>query len=194
MFSVLRRRLTYANIVATLALVLSMSGGALAAQRYLVSSTTQLDHGVVTAMKHRSGKNGKRGRTGHSGPAGAPGPQGATGAQGIQGPLGAQPPGRTGPAGVTGEGGPTGTAGAPGGATAVTFSASVTPPNFEATAHLFSLPGGLSVKLTCLRVIFTFGGLDVSAPTGSRAETRMLAINPRGNRRKRRATSSRTWN
>jgi len=180
MFSALRSRLTYANIVATLALVLSMSGGALAAQRYLVSSTNQLGHGVIATMKHRNGKQGKKGRKGPGGPAGSPGTQGATGAQGIQGPLGAQPPGRTGPEGVIGERGATGTAGAPGGASAVTFSASVTPPNVEATAHLFSLPGGLSAQLFCLRAIFTFGGIDVFAPTGSRAEARLVAINPRG--------------
>ena len=39
MFSPIRKRLTYANVVATLALVFAMSGGALAASKYLITSS-----------------------------------------------------------------------------------------------------------------------------------------------------------
>jgi hypothetical protein len=38
----IRRHLSYANVVATFALVFAMSGGALAAQHYLLRSTKQI--------------------------------------------------------------------------------------------------------------------------------------------------------
>ncbi len=72
----LHRRLSYANITATLALLFSMSGGALAASHYLITSTKQISPKVRQALK------------GDQGPAGAQGPQGATGPTGSQGPQG----------------------------------------------------------------------------------------------------------
>ena len=91
-------RLSYANIVATLALVLAMSGGALAAQRYLITSTTQISPRVLKKLKGDAGAKGSPGRTGATG---APGGNGAPGAPGANGSNGAQgPPGpTTGPAG-----------------------------------------------------------------------------------------------
>ena len=50
MFSRIRRRATYANVVATLALVFAMSGGALAAARYIITSTKQIKPSVLTAI------------------------------------------------------------------------------------------------------------------------------------------------
>jgi hypothetical protein len=50
MTSRLRARITYANVAATLALVLSMSGGALAAQRYLITSTSQVSPAVLAKI------------------------------------------------------------------------------------------------------------------------------------------------
>ena len=43
MFNFARTRLTYANVAATLALVFSMTGGALAAKHYLINSTRQIN-------------------------------------------------------------------------------------------------------------------------------------------------------
>jgi hypothetical protein len=40
MFSPIRRHLSYANVVATMALVFAMSGSALAAKHYLITSTS----------------------------------------------------------------------------------------------------------------------------------------------------------
>ncbi len=37
----MRRRLSYANVTATLALVFAMSGGAMAANHYLITSTSR---------------------------------------------------------------------------------------------------------------------------------------------------------
>jgi hypothetical protein len=76
----LRRRLSYANVAATMALVFSMSGGALAAQHYLISSTKQISPKVLKKLK---GNTGKTGAAGKAGPAGKEGPQGKEGAPGA---------------------------------------------------------------------------------------------------------------
>jgi hypothetical protein len=78
----IRRHLSYANVVATLALVFAMSGGALAAKHYLVNSTAQINPKVLKKLKGNSGK------TGPVGPQGATGSQGGTGPQGTRGPEG----------------------------------------------------------------------------------------------------------
>jgi hypothetical protein len=93
----LRSRLTYANVVATLALVFAMSGGALAATHYLISSTKQISPKVLEALHGVRGKTGATGSpgpagtagaTGNTGPKGDPGVQGLQGIQGIEGPIG----------------------------------------------------------------------------------------------------------
>ena len=76
----MRRRITYANVVATLALVFSMTGGALAAQHYLIESTKQISPKVLKKLRGRTGKTGATGKAGAAGPAGATGP--ATGPAG----------------------------------------------------------------------------------------------------------------
>jgi hypothetical protein len=79
----IKRRVTYANVVATLALVFAMSGGALAAHHYLVNSVNQINPKVVKKLK---GKKGARGRTGATGATGATGPAGKDGKDGAAGP------------------------------------------------------------------------------------------------------------
>lgn len=80
-----RRHLNYANVVATLALLFAMSGGALAAKHYLINSTNQISPKVLKKLKGRAGTTGPRGAGGSPG---ASGPQGATGTQGAQGAKG----------------------------------------------------------------------------------------------------------
>ncbi len=75
-----RRHLSYANVVATMALVFAMSGGALAASHYLITSTKQIKPSVLKALK---------GKAGHAGPIGPAGPTGATGQPGSPGSNGA---------------------------------------------------------------------------------------------------------
>jgi len=60
----------------------SLSGGALAASHYLISSKKQIDPKVLRELKGTSGKNGANGA---SGPAGPPGPQGIPGREGLSG-------------------------------------------------------------------------------------------------------------
>ncbi|MGA8365464.1 MAG: hypothetical protein WB709_13240 [Solirubrobacteraceae bacterium] len=97
MLSAIRSRLTYVNVVATLVLVFAMTGGALAAKKYLITSTKQISPSVLKQLQ---------------GKAGAPGAQGAAGAQGAQGPAG--PAGAAGAKGDTGAPGTPGKDGAPG--------------------------------------------------------------------------------
>ena len=105
MFSMIRKRFTYANVAMTLALVFTMTGGAYAAKHYLITSTKQISPKVLKALK---GKDGKNGAPGVTGPAGA----GTAGAQGPVGPTGAK--GETGPEGKQGKEGKEGEEGAQG--------------------------------------------------------------------------------
>ncbi len=89
MFSSLGRRFTYSNVVATLALVFAMSGGALAASKFLITSTKQIKPSVLSQLKGKAGANGAQGLAGAAGKDGAPGKEGA--------------PGKDGKAGVNGE-------------------------------------------------------------------------------------------
>ena len=114
----LRRHLTYANVVATLALVFAMSGGALAAKHYLINSTNQINPRVVKKL---------RGNAGKTGPAGPRGPTGLQGPKGTDGPKGAE-----GPRGPRGFEGPEGE---PGQARAWATITPGTPPTIKAGAH-----------------------------------------------------------
>jgi hypothetical protein len=72
-FSIMSRRVTYANVAATVALFLSLSGGALAATHYLITSTKQISPKVLHKLKGKPGKPGPAGAPGAAGAAGAPG-------------------------------------------------------------------------------------------------------------------------
>jgi Collagen triple helix repeat (20 copies) len=85
--SSIRRHLSYANVIATLALVFAMSGGALAATHYLIISTKQIKPSVLKKLKGNRGASGLRGSTGATGATGATGPQGTKGEQGPAGPF-----------------------------------------------------------------------------------------------------------
>ncbi len=92
MFSSVRRRVTYANVVVTVALVFAMSGGAYAASKYLITSTKQISPKVLKALQGKAGKagaNGANGAPGAPGPVGPAGPQGPAGAAGAKGENGA---------------------------------------------------------------------------------------------------------
>ncbi len=63
MFLKVPRRMSYANVAATMALVFAMSGGALAAGRYLITSTKQISPKVLKALEGKAGPKGATGAT-----------------------------------------------------------------------------------------------------------------------------------
>ncbi len=85
MLGKVRSKLTYANVAATLALLMGMTGTAYAA-KYLITSTKQIKPSVLASLK---GKAGPAGPAGANGAAGAPGAKGENGAPGAKGENGA---------------------------------------------------------------------------------------------------------
>jgi hypothetical protein len=79
--------MSYANVVATLALLFAMSSGAVAASHYLISSSKQISPKVLKELK-RTGPQGATGPTGSPGAAGTPGAAGAPGTNGSPGAKG----------------------------------------------------------------------------------------------------------
>src|SRR5579859_1490484 len=76
----MRRRFSYADVTATLALFFAMSGGALAATHYLINSTKQINPKVLKALKGNAGKEGREGKAGQRGERGEQGTAGKEGA------------------------------------------------------------------------------------------------------------------
>lgn len=87
----IRRHLTYANVIATLALFLALGGGAYAAVKLPKNSVTskQIKNNAVNSAKVANGSLLSRDFKAGQLPAGARGPQGAQGLQGAAGQTGA---------------------------------------------------------------------------------------------------------
>jgi hypothetical protein len=90
---VTRKHLNPASVIAVVALVFAMSGGAWAANRYLLTSTKQIKPSLLAALKGRAGAAGPAGPAGPEGAAGKNGANGANGANGERGQTG--PPGES---------------------------------------------------------------------------------------------------
>ena len=86
----IRRHLSYSNVLATLALLFAMGGGAIAANHYLINSTRQINPTVIKQLKAagKPGRQGSQGAVGLQGPKGVEGPRGAEGPKGATGPTG----------------------------------------------------------------------------------------------------------
>ena len=80
-----RRHISYAHVVAVLALFLSLTSGALAARHYLLISVRQIKPSVLSALRAHPGTAGSAGATG------LPGAKGTAGEAGTQGALAATP-------------------------------------------------------------------------------------------------------
>jgi hypothetical protein len=97
MFSMLKKHVSLAGLIAVFALVFAMTGGAIAAKKYLITSTSQISPSVLKKLK---GSAGPAGPVGAQGLPGAKGETGAAGGAGQQGPPG--PPGAPGSPWVAG--------------------------------------------------------------------------------------------
>jgi hypothetical protein len=84
MFSLLRTRFGIPGVISVLALVLAMAGGAYAAKKYVITSTSQIKPSVLKSLQGAAGSAGAPGVKGDNGS------QGATGGQGSKGDLGAE--------------------------------------------------------------------------------------------------------
>lgn len=101
MFRTLRSRITPSTVIAAVALVFAMSGGAYAASHYLITSAKQIKPSVLAQLKGKAGTIGPAGAAGGLGPAGPAGPAGPVGPKGETGAQG--PQGNAGVNGVNGE-------------------------------------------------------------------------------------------
>ena len=125
MFDAIRTRINATTVVAVLALVFAMTGGAYAAKKYLITSTKQISPSVLKSLQGKAGAAGANGAQGAAGPAGPVGPQGAAGA-----------------AGAKGEKGDAGSAGAPGKSVAVAPIVAGSPGECEETGGVLVKPEG----------------------------------------------------
>jgi hypothetical protein len=126
MFKAIRKRFNATTIVAVIALVFAMTGGAYAAKRFVITSTKQISPTVLKQLKGAAGKNGANGAPGAQGPAGAQGAQGAAGSKGSDGSAGGEgKEGKQGIQGIQGPPGEAGEAGEPGPVTGVLPTGSI---------------------------------------------------------------------
>jgi hypothetical protein len=85
MLSVFRNRVGVSGIVALVALVLAMTGGAWAASKYIITSVKQIKPNVRKALEGQTGPTGPAGPAGANGTNGVPGTNGTNGADGADG-------------------------------------------------------------------------------------------------------------
>jgi hypothetical protein len=181
MWARVRSRLTYANVLASLALFIALGGASYAAVQIPKGSvgTKQLKRNAVTSPKVKPGsllvsdfRASQRSQL--RGPAGPEGPRGVTGPEGLNGPRGA-----TGAEGPEGPRGATGPAGPPPprhwaevrevGATLaiVAQSGGISFDRLDTGVYLLTPPGG-SVSLggcTVTATPISLVGLDIRAST-----------------------------
>jgi hypothetical protein len=137
----IRAHTSASRLVAVVALVFAMTGGALAASKYIITSTKQIKPSVLKQLQGKAGPKGAPGAQGPAGPQGAAGPQGPAGSGGAKGDTGTKgengTPGTPGAKGVTGAAGVTGPAG-------VTGAKGATGPEGVCSTTACHLPSGAS--------------------------------------------------
>ncbi len=154
MFHAIRTRINATTIVAIVALVFAMTGGAYAAKKYLITSTKQISPSVLKSLQGKSGAAGAAGVAGAQGPAGPAGSAGAKGETGPAGKNGAQ--GNEGPQGKQGATGATGTKGEKGEKGTTGFTKTLPPGDTETGAWAFGEIPAAAVPASNLGVPISF--------------------------------------
>jgi Collagen triple helix repeat (20 copies) len=156
MFSAIRRRIRFspAMVIAGLALVFAMTGGAYAAKKYLITSTKQISPSVLKQLQGKAGAPGVAGVQGPAGSAGPVGTGGAAGAKGETGPAGEKGP--QGEKGVQGLQGKEGKAGATGATGATGFTKTLPSGGTET--------GAWSISDSSTENLSTLGSISFSIP------------------------------
>jgi Collagen triple helix repeat (20 copies) len=168
MYQRLRKHISPATVLAFVALVFALTGGAFAAtgggsgspsRATTLATAAKAKPKAKTGPRGPAGPRGATGATGAAGPAGAAGPTGPAGAGGAKGESGAAGPqgaqgsqGEKGEKGAEGEQGPAGTTGftktLPSGETETgTFAALILPHDVEANASEAYSPISFSIPL-----------------------------------------------
>ena len=180
-------RLTYANVMATLALFVALGGVSYAATQLPSNSvgTKQIKKEAVTPAKlSRASKSALTGPAGATGPAGPTGPIGAAGTPGTQGPQGDK--GEKGDPGVKGEKGDRGPEGPSDGYLDDTFPGG---PVTETGARFgeLNVPAGSYVVQATARLISTGAGasnadcliVNLSGGNGAQTNVNLSGTNDR---------------
>lgn len=84
-FLKMRTKFGYSHVTIAVAVALTMSGGAYAATKIIITSTKQISPKVLKALKGNVGPAGAVGAAGPGGKEGLPGAEGKQGTQGVQG-------------------------------------------------------------------------------------------------------------
>jgi hypothetical protein len=182
--------LSYANVVATMALVFAMGGTAVAAKHYLISSTSQISPQVLKALelkiasRVKPGSPGTEGAQGKEGPAGKEGKEGAAGKDGTDGTNGLEGTGKESPAGkegAPGKEGPAGKEGAPGKEGKEGKAVDISLLTEAEQNELKSILSGVSYRLSGIdgKPTIQFSGVNVQIISG--AGTEQAAVNGAGN-------------
>lgn len=171
MLQALRQYMTYANVMATAAVVFAMSGGAYAlsggggtSQGSAVAASAHRAVAVKAKKKHKKPVSGKPGPRGPAGPQGATGPAGPAGPAGPTGPVG--PTGATGATGAEGKAGSEGKEGKAGknGKSVVVSEEKQGGPNCKEGGATFEQEGSGTKTSACNGSPWTAGG---TLPSGN---------------------------
>jgi hypothetical protein len=85
MFSSFRKNFGVTGVIAVVALVFAMAGGAWAAKKYVITSTSQIKPSVLKSLQGKTGPAGANGNAGSNGKDGARGADGTNGGAGANG-------------------------------------------------------------------------------------------------------------
>jgi hypothetical protein len=88
MFSPLRNRFGIPGVISVIALVFAMAGGAYAAKKYVITSTSQIKPSVLKSLTGKAGPQGPAGANGKDGANGSSGTNGKDGNSGSPGAVG----------------------------------------------------------------------------------------------------------